>query len=325
MLVCKNKDDKVYVNALPFTSINDACFNELFSNVIADVLNTKEIYNELNEIDFKMNDIDSLSLGDDIDPDLSYYSVLKNNKSLYYTEKELNKVVEVNDYNFNILHVNCRSIRKNFDGLIRMLKQIKMQFHCIVVTETWLNDNDNMEFYNIDGFKINFVHRTFGKGGGILIYINNEFSSLRIEHLCVSEEGYMESLALEVNYKNKKLFTIAGVYKPPQVNLQYFNSKFMDYLEDLGCHDSIYVCGDFNINLLNCDRNTEVKNFVDMMFSVGLHPLINKPTRINKMGASLIDNIWCNKLPNDENFLSGIIVDDISDHLPIFMYKTYLK
>ena len=105
----------------------------------------------------------------------------------------------------------------------------------------------------------------------------------------------MESLALKVTSKNKS-FNIVCLYKPPNVNLKSFNSKFKEYLEILGCQNLTYVCGDFNINLLNCDTNIECKNFVDLMFSYGMNPFINKPTRVNKSGATLIDNIWCNRL-----------------------------
>uniref|UniRef100_A0A8C6WF21 Reverse transcriptase domain-containing protein n=1 Tax=Neogobius melanostomus TaxID=47308 RepID=A0A8C6WF21_9GOBI len=50
------------------------------------------------------------------------------------------------------------------------------------------------------------------------------------------------------------------------------------------------------------------------MYSLSLFPLITRPTRINAHGATLIDNIFTNVL---NNMTSGILINDISDHLPV--------
>ena len=57
------------------------------------------------------------------------------------------------------------------------------------------------------------------------------------------------------------------------------------------------------------------------MFSLGLYPLIDKPTRITAYSATLIDNIFTNEL--DSTISSGLIINDISDHLPIFAICKY--
>ena len=70
--------------------------------------------------------------------------------------------------------------------------------------------------------------------------------------------------------------------------------------------------GDFNINLL-VDGS---KIFKDTLYSLGLHPLNIRPTTITPNSATLIDNIFTSYLT--DTFRSGLIVDDVSDHLPIF-------
>ena len=84
---------------------------------------------------------------------------------------------------------------------------------------------------------------------------------------------------------------------------------------------SIFLCGDLNIDLLKYNDNTPTKNFVDMMFSLGLYQLIDKPTRITDHSATLIDNIFTNEL--DSKINSGLLISDISDHLPIFAVCKY--
>ena len=74
--------------------------------------------------------------------------------------------------------------------------------------------------------------------------------------------------------------------------------------------------GDFDIDLLKynyCNFSTE---FFNQFSSSGYMPLITKPTRITKSTATLID-IFTNNLSKMEH-LNGTLLNDISDHFPIF-------
>lgn len=60
------------------------------------------------------------------------------------------------------------------------------------------------------------------------------------------------------------------------------------------------------------------------MFSSSFYPLISRPTRItNCTSATLIDNIFVKSL--EDNFTSGLLLTDISDHLPIFQTEPLLQ
>ena len=50
-----------------------------------------------------------------------------------------------------------------------------------------------------------------------------------------------------------------------------------------------------------------------------MFPLINKPMRITNHSATLIDNIFTNAFRISHN--SGILVNDLSDHLPFFTIR----
>lgn len=52
-----------------------------------------------------------------------------------------------------------------------------------------------------------------------------------------------------------------------------------------------WIMGDFNIDLMKNNTHKPTTDFIKMMFSNGLIPLINKPTRITTHSATLIDNI----------------------------------
>ena len=61
----------------------------------------------------------------------------------------------------------------------------------------------------------------------------------------------------------------------------------------------MYLCGDFNINLLNSESHNGTKDFIEMLYSLGLYPLIDRPSRITSNSATLIDNIFTNELQHD--------------------------
>ena len=78
----------------------------------------------------------------------------------------------------------------------------------------------------------------------------------------------------------------------------------------------IFLCGDFNINLLNQDMHKGTNDFIDQLYSLGLYPLIDRPSRITTSSATLIDNIFTNQSNCDT--CNGLLINDISDHLPVF-------
>ena len=74
---------------------------------------------------------------------------------------------------------------------------------------------------------------------------------------------------------------------------------------------NIVLAGDFNINFLN------------LMFCYNMISLTNKPTRVTKHSANVIDHIITNSVTSHNDFKSAIIKTDLSDHSPIvFAIKT---
>ena len=81
--------------------------------------------------------------------------------------------------------------------------------------------------------------------------------------------------------------------------------------------------GDFNINPLGVETCNYAHNFLLSLQSFSPIPTIDKPTRVYKNTATLIDNILVNKL--DAGIYSGNIVSDISDHYSQFCIFQKIK
>ena len=68
---------------------------------------------------------------------------------------------------------------------------------------------------------------------------------------------------------------------------------------------------------MNANTPQLTSDFLDTLYSFSFIPTINRPTRVKKESATLIDNIFCNDLSNNPHF-SGILYTDVSDHFPVF-------
>ena len=78
-----------------------------------------------------------------------------------------------------------------------------------------------------------------------------------------------------------------------------------------------YATGDFNLNVLDCNKNERVTKFLNLTFEYGLVPVSGKPSRVTKNTATDIDHITTNSLLH-KTINKGIIKLDILDHLLIF-------
>ena len=84
------------------------------------------------------------------------------------------------------------------------------------------------------------------------------------------------------------------------------------------------MLGDFNADLLKYDSDSDTSDFLDLMFSNALLPLISSPTRVTPTSQTLIDNIFTNYY--DSSHLAGKIVTKLSDHQAQFvLLKKYNK
>ena len=72
------------------------------------------------------------------------------------------------------------------------------------------------------------------------------------------------------------------------------------------------LLGDFNVNLLDYSKHSDISEYYDNLSSSGFRPLILQPTRVTSKSSTLIDNIFINNLTCFSN--GGNIVTSISDH-----------
>ena len=128
----------------------------------------------------------------------------------------------------------------------------------------------------------------------------------------------MESTFIEI-MNLKKSNIIGTIYKHPSVDLTDFNSNYVNsLLEKISKEQkSVFLLGDFNINLMNYNVHNPTNEFLDSLSSNSFLPYILQPTRITSHSKTLINNIFTNVTLPDSIF--GNLTAAISDNLPQFL------
>ena len=156
--------------------------------------------------------------------------------------------------NVSICHINIRSLKPKLDGILYKMEMIRhniaLKYNIITLSETWLNDSDDLDNFRIDGYQKPFIQNRVHTGGGVLCWVADNIAAQRRLDLEVNE---IEALWLEVR-ENVHKFLLCVAYRPPSC------ADFWTHLQN--CLDKIYIARDVNSKVLligdfNSDFNTQ--------------------------------------------------------------------
>ena len=155
--------------------------------------------------------------------------------------------------------------------------------------------------------------------GGTLLYIANHLSNKPRTDLNLNLANQLESTFVEI-INSRKSNIVGRLYKHPSMDISDFNKNYLNTLLDKLSKENkqVFLCGDFNIKLLNYNDHQPTNEFLDSLASNFFIPYILQPTRITSHSKTLIDNIFCNIISHE--MISGNITATISDHLPQFLF-----
>ena len=245
------------------------------------------------------------------------------NDNCDYVDIENYTDLNPNNLNLIVLHLNIRSLlshQQELNQLIRKTEKKNSKIDIILLCETFLSKNTH-NMVNVNGFTHMCNYRKEKKGGGVSILVRDGIAYRRRQDLDVFQEGHTESIFIEVKCRNGKQIIFGSMYKPPNTNNKQFIDNITEIVHKTKSAKDQYspelVLGmDHNIDLLNSKTHKPTQKFMETMDGLLLYPTITRPTRITRNSATLIDNIYVSNLLH-RSFESSIIIDDMSDHLPI--------
>lgn len=218
-----------------------------------------------------------------------------------------------------LLHINIRSLKKNFSDLLVSISSHLKHIDILVITEANINYS-LIPLYSINGFNTNAYTRTGRSGGGVLVYSRTDLDA-RVPNTSTALTTNMrtaECVSIAFNYNDEQIYLIS-MYRPPRINNQSNISQFMDELRNL-FHSlpkstKVIYCGDININILNKHDNN-VLIYENLLAEFGFIKCINDVTRREiirgKVVESCLDHIYIRSPMASID--SAVIKHKISDH-----------
>ena len=161
----------------------------------------------------------------------------------------------------------------------------------------------------IDGYVLVRRDRGNGKRGeGVCQFIRD---TLFFTERCDLNNDLLEAKWIDLSLKSEKI-TIGCVYRPPNSDMNYFNSMLGIFEKASMDNYDIVVLGDLNYDY-NIDDDNPI-NLLENLFS--LRQMILKPTRVTSTSSKCLDHIL-SSIP-DKHLISDVAKIALSDHYLIY-------
>ena len=256
--------------------------------------------------------------------------------SPYLTIEELNRLTDVQvkktPDDILLVHVNAVSLVLNFDKIFDTLAELRPCPSIIFLTETRLQDpklkdqlskaklKDQLSKVTLNGYTMVY-NNSKTQAGGTAIYVSNNLKYVERPDIKFDHPN-CEACFIETLCENEIHNHIFGaLYRHPTKQCRAFSIKLSEFLETFTSRKTkLTILGDINIDLNK--SNVASIEYINAVNSAGFAAMINQPTRIfyyedsHSVSCSTIDHLITNSSPCLSRV--GILVTDVSDHLPIF-------
>ena len=130
---------------------------------------------------FNPFDFQKVLIDEGNDPDINFFNDKSETvDSPYFSIDEFNSSSEkLLKNSFSILHINIRSLNKNFEKLREYLSLVKRDFSVVALTETWCNDDkagQNLLLQLQNYTLIHQIRNNSQRGGGMVLCAHNSLN-----------------------------------------------------------------------------------------------------------------------------------------------------
>ena len=173
----------------------------------------------------------------------------------------------------------CNAFTK-YDELALFVNRVNINnpISVICLNECWLSVQSDVSSLHLPNYDMYYqVGNCPGHTHcGLITYVHNSFKSNEI-NINYDATGW-EHLTIEISYNspNAKKYLVSNIYRPPEkyvAELDEFITEFSSFLTLLQHRiRTSFICGDFNVNLLEISTNAHFNNYFEsiLSFSPGL-------------------------------------------------------
>ena len=154
--------------------------------------------------------------------------------------------------------------------------------------------------FSLPNYTLISANRRLTAHGGLITYVHNDFAYKEINVGTTNESNLFESLFIELWRKDstfQKLLLVISIdcHQYLSADVRSFTNEFTNLLNVLRTRSKfVYMCGDYNIDLLKIQTNGEFSLFYKNIIATGFAPKITLPTRLCDTTSTLIDNVYSN-------------------------------
>lgn len=188
-----------------------------------------------------------------------------------FEDFEINKN-NILDQKIKILYTNIRSLVKNWDLFNITIDKISDKINIISIVEINIKEDKNT-YFSLPGFNSVFCNRTDQKGGGIVMFIEENLKFHQVEKVSTNYEYIHCKIESE-----QKIINVITIYRPPHLAKQQFIDELEEYISGIKESEQVVVIGDINIDTLKNTDNTVMK-YENMMAGLGYFKCVHEYTR----------------------------------------------
>ncbi len=174
----------------------------------------------------------------------------------------------------------------------------------IAIAESWANSSHLMTEFAIAGYESYNKNRQHKKGGGVICYVKNTFSAIKIEKQ--DAQNYYTVYVELTTTGNKKLL-VAIVYRPRK-QMRTDDTALYEEIKSSIRNKNAVIVGDLNcpsINWNSMQGDQEGSRLLEMVENSFLSQIVTQPTR----GNNILDLVST----TDTNLISDCEVGEISN------------
>ena len=266
---------------------------------------------------FELNNLISILDIEDNEPQIIQHSS-------YYDIDSFKKLISNHNNIFSVLSLNIQSINAKLSELetfVEELLNVQFKFSVICLQECWICDQTDTCTFQIPGYDCVAQSKSSSERGGLITYVDNLFHYEVRQS--INEYEFWEGQIIQVKGGClRKEIIVGNIYRPPRTlreQTKQFINEFTSLVQALdNTNLNIVLAGDYNLNLLKINESEICCEFFDLLTSQSLFPHITLPTRLTNGGGTLIANLFCKMNNSIKKNTAGILLNQLSDHLPCF-------
>ena len=188
--------------------------------------------------------------------------------SKYYDIDEMHNIeIPHKNKSLSLFHINACSLNKNFDDLQHLLSCTKTKFDIIAISETRITKQVSLSNnLNLNNYSFEFTP-TETSAGGTLLYIANHLSYKCCNNLNIYTKNELGSTFIKIVNPKKSNIIVGVIYRHPSMDLTDFNCNYLNkQSENISKEQkSIFLLGDFNVNLLTYNEHNQATEHLDSL------------------------------------------------------------